>query len=51
MKNLTFGTSFAVFAIFFGAALLDAAQTQNWLRVAIFAALAALALWADTKEK
>lgn len=51
MKNLTFGTSFAVFVIFFGVAALDAVQTQNWLRVVVFLALAALSLWADTKEK
>lgn len=50
MKNLKFGTSFAVFVIFFGAALLDAAQTQNWLRVTIFSALALLSLWADHKQ-
>ncbi|MDO8594777.1 MAG: hypothetical protein Q7R93_04685 [bacterium] len=50
MKNLKFGTNFAVFIIFFGAALLDAAQTQNWPRVAIFAMLAALSLWADGRK-
>lgn len=50
MKNLRFGTNFAVFIIFFGVAVLDAVQTQNWLRVAIFAALAALSLWADMKK-
>lgn len=50
MKNLKFGTSFAVFIIFFGVALLDAVQTQDWLRVAVFAALATLSLWADAKQ-
>ncbi len=50
MGNLTFGTNFAVFILFFGAALFDAVQTQNWLRVAVFAALAALSLWADRKR-
>lgn len=50
MKNLRFGTSFAVFVIFFGAALLDAAQTQSWLRIGVFAALGILSLWADTRK-
>ena len=50
MKNFRFGTSFAVFVIFFGAAALDALQTQNWLRVAVFATLAMLSLWADMKK-
>lgn len=51
MKNLTFGTSFAVFIIFFGVALLDALQVQNWLRVAVFTLLALLSLWADAKTE
>lgn len=51
MKNLKFGVNFSVFIIFFGAAVLDALQTQNWPRVAVFAALAALSLWADAKKE
>ena len=51
MKNFKFGTNFAIFILFFGAALLDALQTQNWLRVAVFMALAGLSLWADMKNK
>ena len=50
MKNLKFGTNFAVFVIFFGAALFDAFSTQNWMRVGIFAALGIVSLWADTKN-
>ena len=50
MKNFRFGTNFAVFIIFFGVATLDALQTQNWLRVTVFAALAALCLRADMKK-
>ncbi len=51
MKNLKLGTNFAVFIIFFGVAALDAVQTQNWVRVTVFLALAGISLWADTKEK
>ncbi len=49
MKNLKFGTNFAVFVILFGVALLDAIQVQSWARIAVFVALAVLFLWADTK--
>lgn len=51
MKNLKFGTSFAVFVIFFGAALLDATQTQNWLRVVFWVGIGAFFLWADIKRQ
>lgn len=50
MKNLKFGTNFAVFVIFFGVAALDALQTQNWLRVAFWAGIGAFFLWADLKK-
>ena len=51
MKNLKLGANFAIFVLFFGMATLDALSTQNWLRVAVFAALAALCLWADAKKE
>jgi len=50
MKNLKFGTNFAVFVIFFGVALLDAVQTQNWLRVVFWVVIGAVFLWADMKK-
>lgn len=50
MKGMALGTNFVIFILFFGMALLDAVQTQNWLRVAVFAALAALSLWADARK-
>ncbi len=50
MKNLKFGTNFAVFILFFGLAAFDAVQTQNWWRVSVFMALGLLCLWADAKK-
>jgi hypothetical protein len=50
MKNLRFGTNFAIFIIFFGVAALDAIQSQNWLRVIFWLAIGAYFLWADTKK-
>jgi len=50
MDNLKF-TSFAVIIILFGTALIEAVQKQNWLEVALFLALVAMALWADLRKK
>lgn len=44
------GKNFAVFVLFFALALIEAAQSQNWLKVIIFAALGFVSLWADSKE-
>lgn len=51
MKNLKFGTNFAVFILFFGVATLEAIQTQNWLWVAFWAAIGTVFLWADAKKE
>lgn len=37
----------AVFVLFFGLALVEALQSQNWLKAGIFAALGMLLIWAD----
>ncbi|MDE1919435.1 MAG: hypothetical protein KGH56_01920 [Patescibacteria group bacterium] len=50
MKRFAFGTNFTIFILFFGVALLDALQTQNWLRVVFWAAVASAFLWADAKK-
>ena len=50
MKNLKFGTNFAIFIIFFGVAALEAVQTQNWMRITFWFALGAYFLWADAKK-
>jgi hypothetical protein len=49
MKNLKF-TSFAVFIVFFGIALIEAFQKNNWLEAALFLALGILSLWADMRK-
>jgi len=50
MKHLRFA-NVTVFIIFFGVALIEALQKQNWLTAALFVALGALSLWVDTKKK
>lgn len=40
-----------IFIIFFGTALFEAFQKQNWIEVIIFLALGVLSLWADSKRK
>ena len=49
MKNLKF-TNLAVFIIFFGIALIEALQKQNWIEALLFLALGILSLWADFKK-
>ncbi len=50
MKNVAF-TNIAVFIIFFGIALIEALQKQNWLEAALFLALGVMSLWADFKKR
>jgi len=38
-------TSLAIFIIFFGTALFNAFQKQNWIEAALFLALGILSLW------
>jgi len=40
-----------VFIIFFGIALIEAVQKQNWIEAALFLALGALSLRADFSKK
>jgi hypothetical protein len=49
MKPAPFA-NLAVFALFFGIALLEAVQGRNWLKAALFALLGALSLRADFKK-
>lgn len=44
-------TNLAVFALFFGLALVEALRNQNWIEAALFLALGVLSLWADLKKK
>lgn len=50
MKNLEF-TNLAVFILFFGIALMEALQKQEWLLAALFLALGIISLWVDFKKK
>ncbi len=49
MKKLKL-TSFAVFIVFFGIALIEAFQKQNWLEALLFFALGIFSLWADFRK-
>ena len=50
MKNLRLGANFAIFILFFGVAVVDAIQTQNWFRVAFWVLIGAVFLWADARK-
>jgi cell division protein FtsW (lipid II flippase) len=45
-----FGTNSAIFLLFFGVALLDAFQTQNWLRVVLWVLIGLVFLYADLRK-
>jgi hypothetical protein len=47
MKKINVGANFAVFILFFGLALLEAFQTQNWLKAAFWVAIGVVFLVAD----
>lgn len=44
------GTNFAIFILFFGVAVVQAVQTQNWLLVFFWVAIGLVFLWADLKK-
>jgi len=43
--------NFTVFILFFGVALIQALQNNDWLQAGLFAALGVLSLWADFSRK
>jgi hypothetical protein len=47
MKRIRLGTNFAVFVLFFGIATLEAFQTRNWLKAALWLAIGTVFLVAD----
>jgi len=47
MKRIRIGTNFAVFVLFFGIATLEAFQTRNWLKAALWLAIGTVFLVAD----
>jgi len=51
MKKPTFtGANFAVFVLFFGIALIEAFQEQNWLEAVLFLGVGIMSLWADWRK-
>ena len=50
MKNFSF-SNITVFIIFFGIALIEAIQKDNWLEAFLFLALGVMSLWADFQKK
>jgi len=50
MKNPPFA-NLAIFVLFFGLALIEAFQDQQWLKATLFLALGVLSLWADTRKQ
>lgn len=49
MKKLKF-TNIAVFIIFFGIALIESLQKQNWLEASLFLALGVISLLIDLRK-
>jgi len=47
MRSLTIGPNVAVFALFFGVALLDALRSGDWLRAAFWVAIGLVFLRGD----
>lgn len=45
------GTNFAVFVLFFGVAVLDALRSRDWLKVALWLALALVFLREDFRAR
>ena len=51
MKKIRLGSNFAVFLLFFGAAALEAFQTLNWTKAALWLAIGIVFLVADNTRK
>lgn len=51
MKKMKLGAGFAIFIIFFGAAVIDAVQTQYWPRIVFWLAAGALFILSDNLKK
>ncbi len=49
MKSMKF-VNLAIFALFFGLALIEAIQNRNWAAAGLFLALGAFSLWTDLRS-
>ncbi|MDX6384055.1 MAG: hypothetical protein QOK48_1628 [Blastocatellia bacterium] len=47
MAKMKLGTNFTVFVLFFGVATLEAFQTRNWIKAALWLAIGIVFLLAD----
>lgn len=50
MIKLKFGANFTIFILFFGIALIDAFENQNWYGALLFLLLAVMFIWADSRN-
>ena len=50
MKDFKIGTNLAVFILFFGIALIEAFQKQNWLEAFLFVLLGIVFIWAGSRK-
>jgi uncharacterized membrane protein len=51
MKKINVGANFAVFLLFFGVGLLEAFQTQHWLKATFWVAIGIVFLVADNVKQ
>jgi hypothetical protein len=51
MISPALGTNFAMFVLFFGVAVLDALRSRDWLKVALWLALALVFLREDFRAR
>lgn len=51
MRKIKLGTNFTIFLLFFGIALLEAFQTNNWIKAVFWLAIGIMFLWADNLNK
>ncbi|MDB5231035.1 MAG: hypothetical protein JWN76_1840 [Chitinophagaceae bacterium] len=51
MKHIKLGTNFTIFLLFFGIAMLEALQSQNWLKAIFWLTIGIVFLLADNLRK
>ena len=51
MNKIKLGTNFAVFLLFFGVGMLEAFQSNNWIRAAFWVVIGIVFLMADNLKK
>jgi hypothetical protein len=50
MKETKFGTSLAIFILFFGLAMAEAVEKHNWIKAVLFLLLGIVSFRADTRK-